>query len=203
MALRRISLARPTYLWDMAVSQAMMDHELAETVALARAGDDAAFARIVAAHHEDMRRVAALVCGDDGIADDAVHAAWAIAWRKLGSVRDPARLRPWLVTVAVNEARKLSRLRRHRSLVEIVPDTRLEPAGDDPALTIGAIDLRNALARLDPSDRALLAMRYVAGFDSTELSAATGLTPSGTRARLARLLARLQRELTEGEPTDG
>ncbi len=50
------------------------------------------------------------------------------------------------------------------------------------------IDLANALAGLDPDDRALLALRYVAGFDSNELARVTGLSPSGTRARLARLL---------------
>jgi hypothetical protein len=32
----------------------------------------------------------------------------------------------------------------------------------------------NALARLDPNDRDLLAMRYLAGFDGTELAIATG-----------------------------
>ena len=38
-----------------------------------------------------------------------------------------------------------------------------------------------AMSRLDPDDRALLAMRYVAGFDSNELATATGISPSGTR----------------------
>jgi RNA polymerase sigma factor (sigma-70 family) len=59
------------------------------------------------------------------------------------------------------------------------------------------IDLANALARLNPDDRALLALRYVAGFDSNELARATGLSPSGTRARLARLLDRMRTELSD------
>ena len=70
--------------------------------------------------------------------------------------------------------------------------------GTDPALGLNALDLRNALARLDPDDRALIAMRYVAGFDSNELALATGRSASGTRARLARLLQRLERELDRG-----
>jgi RNA polymerase sigma factor (sigma-70 family) len=53
------------------------------------------------------------------------------------------------------------------------------------------IDLNNALARLSPEDRALLALRYVAGFDSNELARATGLSPSGMRAELARLLDKM------------
>jgi DNA-directed RNA polymerase specialized sigma24 family protein len=71
-------------------------------------------------------------------------------------------------------------------------------AGGDPGIRVGDVDLSNALARLHPDDRALLALRYVAGFDSTELARVTGRSPSGTRARLARLLDRLRRELDDG-----
>ena len=52
--------------------------------------------------------------------------------------------------------------------------------------------------RLDPEDRALLAMRYAVGFDATELSLPIGLSPSGTRTRLERLLTRLRQELSDG-----
>lgn len=180
----------------MAVVASTTADEDSALIASAAAGDSAAFASIVSANHEDMRRVCVVVAGDDGIADDAVAAAWSIAWRKLGSLRDPARLRPWLVSVAVNEARQLLRARKRRSLLEVAVIRGDELSGGlDPGSTINAIDLRNALARLDPTDRALLAMRYLAGFDATELAYATGRSPSGMRARLARLLQRLEREL--------
>ncbi|HZM74004.1 MAG TPA: sigma-70 family RNA polymerase sigma factor [Candidatus Polarisedimenticolia bacterium] len=167
-------------------------------IALAAAGDELAFASIVRLYHEDMRRVCVVVCGDDGLAEDAVAAAWSIAWRKLRSLREPARLKPWLVSVAVNEARQLLRSRRRRALLEIPVIHVDDPGGGlDPGAAISSIDLRNALARLDPNDRALIAMRYLAGFDATELAFATGRSPSGTRARLARLLQRLEKELID------
>ena len=170
--------------------------EASALIASVAAGDERAFASIVSLHHEDMRRVCVVVAGDHDIADEAVAAAWSIASRKLGGLRDPARLRPWLVSVAVNEARQLVRARRRRSLIEVPVTQGDEPQGGlDPGSTISSIDLRNALARLDPRDRALVAMRYMAGFDATELAFATGRSPSGTRARLARLLQRLEREL--------
>ena len=68
----------------------------------------------------------------------------------------------------------------------------------DPATGIAGIDVRNAMRRLGPDDRALIAMRYVAGFNATELADAIGLSPSGTRARLARLLERLRQDLSHG-----
>jgi DNA-directed RNA polymerase specialized sigma24 family protein len=100
------------------------------------------------------------------------------------------------VSDAVNEARQLLRARNRRALLEVPVVKAGEPMGGlDPGSTITSIDLRNALARLDPGDRALVAMRYLAGFDANELAYATGRSPSGTRARLARLLHRLEKEL--------
>lgn len=175
---------------------APMDDGLAETVTLAVGGDEAAFARIIRAHHDDMTRVCFVICNDLDVADDAVQAAWPIAWRKLGSLRDSSRLRPWLVSIAANEARQLIRRQRRRTVVELAVADGIA-ASVDPAGRVGDLDLANALARLDPDDRALLALRYVAGFDSTELARATALSPSGTRARLARLLDRLRTELND------
>lgn len=183
----------------MAVLATTPADEASAAMEAAAAGDVAAFALIVAAHHEDMRRVCVVVAGDESTADEAVAAAWAIAWRKLGTVRDPSRLGIWLVSVAVNEARQLLRSRRRRAVVEIPVDELVERSGGvDPGSSVNAIDLRNALARLDPADRALIAMRYLAGFDAVELADATGRSPSGTRARLARLLQRLEKDLGDG-----
>src|SRR5450432_194264 len=180
----------------MATVVVPIDDSLAAAVGLAAAGDETAFARIIQAHHDDMTRVCFVICGDLDIADEAVQAAWPIIWRKLGSLRDPDRLRPWLVSIAANEARQLIRRRRRRTVVELALADAARPGGD-PAGRVGDLDLTNALARLDPDDRALLALRYVAGFDSTELGRAMGRSPSGTRARLARLLDRLRTELSD------
>lgn len=167
---------------------------IATTVERAVAGDELAFARIVAAYHLDLVRVAFVICGDEGIAEDAAQAAWWIAWRKLPSLGDPARLKAWLVAVAANEARKAVR-REHRHLVveiEVVPDP--SPEADPPG-GISHLDLANALRHLKPEDQALVALRYAADLDSSELAPVVGLSPSGVRTRLSRLLDRLRREL--------
>ena len=172
--------------------------DVAGVLASAAKGDEVAFARLVEAHDDAMYRVCIVVGRDHAIARDAVQAAWTIAWRKLGSVRDPERLRAWLITVAVNETRSLLRSRRKRSLTEVAVDATDRAGGIDPAVDVGSIDLRDLLERLDPDDRALLAMRYVAGFNATELATAIGISPSGTRSRLERLVARLRQELSDG-----
>jgi RNA polymerase sigma-70 factor, ECF subfamily len=166
----------------------------AMTVAQAAAGDAAAFADIVARHHDDMARVCFVICGNQDAAQDAVQTAWSIAWRKLGSLREPERLRAWLVTIAANEARQDLRRHRRHTVVEIeVADVGSEE--DDPARRVERSDLAAALRRLPDEDRALLALRHVAGFDATEIGRAMGISPSGVRSRLMRAAARLRVEL--------
>ena len=172
-----------------------------DLVRQAAAGDDAAFTRIVSAHHSDMVKVCVAICGDIEIAEEAAQAAWGLAWRRMPTLRDTDRLRSWLVSIAANQARDAVRRQRRRPVVALTPEIGERAVGDpnrgDPARRSGDIDLRRALAVLDPMDRALVALRYVAGLDSFELARAMGMSPSGVRARLARTLDRLRLELDD------
>jgi len=158
-------------------------------------GDEASFALIIDRHRVSMTRVAYVVCGDADLAEEAVQAAWPIVWQRLTTLREPERLGPWLVSIAVNEARQLVRRRNRRSVVEIAVATHESERAPDPGASVADIDLARCLSRLSPDDRSLLALRYVAGLDSTELGRGLGMSASGTRRRLARLLARLREEL--------
>ena len=164
------------------------------TVRLAAQGDEAAFTRLVAEHRAAMARVAFVICGDPEATRDAVQTAWSIAWRRLHTLRDPEQIRPWLIAIAANEARQAVRARRRRPVIDIsavvMPDR-----GGDPADAIDLVDLQRALAHLKPDDRRLLALRFVAGFDSTEIARHTGLSASGVRSRLARLVERLRSDI--------
>ena len=177
----------------MIVGNAVIDGGIAGAVIeQAAAGDEMAFARIVAAHHEDMARMVYLVSGDLDIAADAEQAAWAIAWRRLGTLRDPARLRPWLMSVAANEARQIMRSQRRRTVRELSVDG---PASSPDPDRSALIDLANALDDLDYRDRTLIGLRYIAELDSEAIGRELSLSASGVRVRLQRLLGRLRKEL--------
>ena len=177
----------------MIAESVIIEIDAAEAViGRAIAGDEVAFARIVAAHHGDMSRISYLVSGSAELAEDAVQAAWAIAWRRLGTLRDPSRLRPWLMSVAANEARQMARSSRRRTVRELVVGGPTTSPGPDRA---ASIDLGNALAHLDPKDRILIGLRFVAGLDSEAIGREVGMSASGVRVRLHRLMARLRVEL--------
>jgi RNA polymerase sigma-70 factor (ECF subfamily) len=179
----------------MGVVTGTQQGELVGVVASAAEGDEIAFGRIVAAYHDDLCRVCAYVTGDHDLAEEAVQSAWAIAWQKLTSLREPERLRSWLMRVAVNEAKRLLEKQARRRRLETTIDASRVPAGRDPATGVDSLDLLAAIGRLAPEERGLLAMRYVAGLDSNELASVIGLTPSGTRSRIERLLARLRKDV--------
>ena len=169
-------------------------------VASAAAGDEAAFARLVVAYDDDLVRVAYLVTSDVAMAHESAQAAWATAWRKLRTVRDPSRVRPWLVAVCVNEARQALRRKRRQGVREIPIDAAVEDSlvaaayrqRDDRA-----IDLAAALLRLADDDRAMVAMRYALGLTSDEIGRAMGMSAAGVRSRLARALAKLRKDLDD------
>jgi RNA polymerase sigma-70 factor (ECF subfamily) len=163
------------------------------TVRLAAGGDQAAFTELVRRHHRAMVQVAFAITGDLESARDAAQSAWSIAWHRLGSIRQPELVRSWLVSVAANEARQAVRRRGRATIVDI---SRIDPGdGGDPSDAINALDLARVLRGLNADDRALLALRFVAGLDSTEIADHLGMSASGVRSRLSRLLDRLRRDL--------
>jgi RNA polymerase sigma-70 factor (ECF subfamily) len=174
-------------------------HAIASTVRLAAQGDEVAFARLVADHHPAMARVAFAIVGNVDSARDAVQSAWTIAWRRLGSLREPEQVRAWLVAIAANEARQLVRRERRLTVTDI--SASIEPAHDsgDPSGRITALDLERVLGRLKPEDRTLVALRFAGGLDSNEIALHLGMSASGVRSRLDRVLDRLRADLDAGE----
>jgi DNA-directed RNA polymerase specialized sigma24 family protein len=86
----------------------------------------------------------------------------------------------------------MARSGRRRTVRELAVGGPTSSPGPDRA---ALIDLGNALADLDPKDRILIGLRYVAGLDSETIGREVGMSASGVRVRMHRLLARLREEL--------
>ena len=149
-------------------------------VALALAGDEAAFARIVRLHRAAMIRACYVVALDTDLAAEAVAAAWPVAWDRLGSLTDPGRLEPWLCTIAVGEAREI--VRHGSSRLDFVRTAGAAKPRGGAARAPGDADadLARRLREIHVEDRAFLALAYVAGLAPAELEPATG--PVSARA---------------------
>lgn len=151
------------------------------------------FAELVQQHHRDLLRLAYGMCGDRTLAEDAVQATWEKAWRGLPTLREPTRLRNWLLTIAANEVRRQLRRQRLRRV--------LEPLGrvDAPEASLPDAphyDLAVALKTLGVRDRQLLSLKYGVGLTSEEIGTQLGISASGVRVRLQRVLVHLRQEVS-------
>jgi RNA polymerase sigma-70 factor (ECF subfamily) len=159
-----------------------------ELVRRAANGDAAAFARLVRLHNEDMTRVALIVLGDPDAAADATEAAWLGAWTGLRRKRTPGALGSWLCSLAAVEATAFAGRRHSHGASEPELDDRPTERRAVPEPDLPTDDvLVSALARLDPEDRAMLALHHVAGLSADELDQAMRRSKPPVQIRLTRV----------------
>lgn len=150
-----------------------------------------AFVLVVEKYDGDLVSLCFLITGNRDLARDATQATWVKLWAQPPKLRDPGKLRSWLLAVAANEARQL--LRKHRRMV---PLGELEPASapDEPSSTIA---LGQALRGLRAEERALLGLKYVIGLSSIEIGEQLEISPGAVRLRLHRIVGKLREVLRD------
>jgi RNA polymerase sigma factor (sigma-70 family) len=167
----------------------------AELVRAATAGDRGAFAAIYDRYADRLHDFCWSVLRDREEAADATQDAFLVAAERLGQLRDPERLRPWLYAVARSQA-----FRRARSRVAPEEEmTDLPDPATGPEQAAQRSDLRqlvwNAAAGLSERDRALLDLHLRHGLEGAELGQAMGVDPGHAYVLLSRLRDQVERSL--------
>ena len=102
-------------------------------LARARAGDDAAFARLVAPLRRELHAHCYRMLGSTHDAEDALQDALVRAWRGLARFEGRSSLRAWLYTVATNACLDVVAHRGKRALpVDLGPSSLRAVVGDAP-----------------------------------------------------------------------
>ena len=163
-----------------------------ELVERARRGDHDAFTVLLDASLRRLDGAARLIVRDPDLARDAVQDALIRAWRDLPGLRDPDRFDAWLHRLTVNACLDQLRRRRRRPIeVDITPID--VPAGRD---TVGDLadrmQLDQALARLEPGQRAVVVLHYFLGMPLPEVAATLGIPTGTAKSRLHYSLARMR-----------
>jgi RNA polymerase sigma-70 factor (ECF subfamily) len=203
----------------------------AELLARASAGDEAAFAQLVAPHRRELHVHCYRTLGSLHDAEDALQETLLAAWRGLAGFQQRASLRTWLYTIATNRCLNMLRAagRRPRSeprppdfelpepstptepvWLEPYPDLLLEelpssaPGPDARYETKEAISLAfvTALQLLPPRQRAVLVLRDVLGFRAPEVAAMLETTEESVTSALKRARAALDRRLPTTPPPE-
>ena len=135
-------------------------------------------------------RLAVAMLHDAQAAEDIVQEASFVAWQKLGTMRDPDRLRSWFLGVVANKCRNARRRKWVANVRLGVPDHLSVVSAEEDALR-GA-DLRRAVAGLRHEDRLVIVLYFYLDMPLSEVAAVTGSTLAATRARLYRSIQRLR-----------
>lgn len=166
-----------------------------------RAGDPAAFERIVRTYGGRLLAVTRRILHDEELARDAVQDAFVSAYRARKTFAASARVSTWLHRIAVNAAlMKLRTQRRHpeTSIDELLPSFRDDGhfaqsfvSWDEPVdVAIGRREtaefVRSAIDKLPESYRTVLMLRDIEGLDTDEAAKMLGITTNAVKIRLHR-----------------
>jgi len=189
-----------------------------------RAGDEQAFMELVERYQPSMLRIARMYVSTRAVAEEVVQDAWLGVLRGLDGFEGRSSLRTWIFRILVNiaksrgarEARSVpfSSLGEDESGPTVDPD-RFRPDDDPrwpghwaapPAGWEGVPEERllagETLARVDeaiealpPNQRAVIRLRDVLGWTSTEVCNALDLSETNQRVLLHRARAKVRRAL--------
>lgn len=173
----------------------------AEVVAAVTAGDRDAF-RVLVERYGALAQRTAVLLGAGCDADDVVQEAFVRAYRALPGFQRGQPLRPWLLRIVVNQAHNARRGRsRAQSALDRAAAWSVDTTGDDPADAAVAAELRaellGALGALRPTDREVLALRFLLDLSEEETATALAVARGTVKSRTARALQRLRARLDE------
>ena len=179
--------------WDI-VGPSGSDAELVRAFAT---GDRMAFAGIYDRYADRLYDFCAGMLGDRDGAADCVQDTFCIAATRLPQLRDPDKLRPWLYSIARNEALRRIRDRRRETPSEDLPDTASsEPGPDTLAARTELADLiADAAGGLSDRDRSVLELAFRHGLNGPDLAEALGVSPSNANTIVHRLRDTIERSL--------
>ncbi len=166
------------------------------------AGDRQAFAGVYERYADRLYDFAFSMLRSREEASDCVADSFVVMAEKIGQLRDPAALRPWLYSVVRNEClralRGRARLAHDDEWLEAMPDQ-----GDGPEQQVerDAVqeELRelvwDAIAGLNDRDRSLLDLHLRQGLEGAELAAAMDVSTANSYVMLSRARDQVERAL--------
>jgi RNA polymerase sigma-70 factor (ECF subfamily) len=152
------------------------------------------FEALYRAARDDVYAYVATLLRDRSAAEDVTAAAFERAYRKQRTYKaSRGSERAWLFGIARNAA--LDELRRRKRVAALAAD----PADVDAAPPEDAAEnalrraaVRAALERIDARERELIALKFHAGLDNSEIAAVLGVSVSNAGTQLHRAMTKLR-----------
>lgn len=171
----------------------------AQLVADVLTGDREAFATVYDRYGDRLYDFAHSMLRQREEAEDAVADSFVIVAERLGQLRDPDRLRPWLYAIVRSECLRRLKARNRvayggdEQLVEMA-DQSMSPEAEAEQSALRDL-VWDASAGLAERDRAMLDLHLRQGLEGAELGEAMGVSASNAYVMLNRMRGQVERSL--------
>lgn len=146
-------------------------------------GDLRAFTALLQRYNGTLRRYVERLTRDSSDTDDVLQDTAVIAWQHLHDIREPAKVRSWLIQIATREA--LRHITARPSNVELAEDLAAPGPDDDTDRLDFQQALQAALDTLPAQQARCWVLRELGGYRYSEISAQLDLPESTVRGALA------------------
>lgn len=155
------------------------------------------FETLLDRYQTEILRYLVRMMGNRTDADDLFQEAFLRAFRAFDRLRANSNHRAWLYRIATNTCLNHRRTNRRRGEVEMLDesDQRLHAGHRVRATSVSVLEVRRALQRLSPRQRAAFVQRNLQGLSYTHIATALGCTRATARANVYQAAQRLKREL--------
>lgn len=146
---------------------------------------------------DDVFAYVAFLVGDRSLAEEVTAQAFERAFRKRASYRlERGSMRGWLFRIARNAAVDELRRGNHASALDLVDEAPDDALGV-PDAALNRMFVAQAMRKLQPRDRELVALKFFAGLDNAEIARVLRRTKSNVGTQLHRAIERLRAEMSE------
>jgi RNA polymerase sigma factor (sigma-70 family) len=167
-----------------------------ELLARCRAGDQSAFAELIAPQRDRAWNVALRITGNKHDAEDALQNALIAAWQGIDKFGGQAKFGTWFYRVVSNAALQIHRRRNSGVATDFVDPADLHDFGSTstPALADRVVDadaVRRALAALPEDFREAIVLREFADLSYAEIAEQQGIPVQTVKSRINRARSQL------------
>jgi RNA polymerase sigma-70 factor (ECF subfamily) len=131
-------------------------------------------------------------------AEDFTHDIFLRLVLKIGTFKEHAKFSTWLYSITYNYCMDQIKIIKKQAETTLEENFDLEQEYDNAELVeIQAQDLKKALQKIDPNERAMLLMKYQDNFSIKEIADTLNITESAVKMRLMRTKEKLRKIYTE------
>jgi RNA polymerase sigma-70 factor (ECF subfamily) len=165
--------------------------------------DEQALEALYARHWRTLLAYLIQQLGDDQLAEEVLQDVMLAAWKGAPGFRGECRVRTWLMAIARRRA-TTARQRRARSALPLDENN---PPGElhfthTQSFHTPHDDMLSALDQLPCAEREIIILIFYHNLSGSEVALVMGVPEGTVRSRLRRAKGRLNKLLSEREPTD-